>query len=102
MWAPVDISDLAAARAAQAAESAAARGRADGTGVKVEDVLVPGAPYSPASGAVTARNASYDAAIAPGGSVSVGSVSVGYQATHTGITAAPAGFALNGTPCSLG
>ncbi|MEV7179682.1 PHB depolymerase family esterase [Kitasatospora sp. NPDC093679] len=55
------------------------------------------AAYSPASGAVTARNAPYDAAIAPGASVSIG-----YQAAHTGNTAAPTAFALNGTPCALG
>ncbi|MFD0532011.1 alpha/beta hydrolase [Kitasatospora arboriphila] len=47
LWAPVDIADLAAARAAQAAELAAARGRADSTGVKVEDLLVPGPPGAP-------------------------------------------------------
>ncbi|MEV8098881.1 alpha/beta hydrolase [Kitasatospora sp. NPDC085879] len=44
MWAPVDISDLAAARAAQAAELADVDGRADSSGVKVEDVRVPGGP----------------------------------------------------------
>ncbi|WP_030264793.1 alpha/beta hydrolase [Streptomyces sp. NRRL B-24484] len=47
LWAPVDIADPAAARAAQAAELAAVRGRADDTGVKVEDVLVPGPPGGP-------------------------------------------------------
>ena len=53
------------------------------------------AAYSPASGQVTATNASYDAAIAPGGSVSIG-----FQATHTGNAAAPASFSLNGQACS--
>ncbi|MEV6205660.1 alpha/beta hydrolase [Kitasatospora sp. NPDC051914] len=47
MWSPVDISDLAAARAAQAAELAGTAERADSTGVKVEDVRVPGAPGAP-------------------------------------------------------
>jgi endo-1,4-beta-xylanase len=53
------------------------------------------ATYSPATGQVTATNASYNAAIAPGGSVSIG-----FQANHTGNTAAPAGFTLNGQVCS--
>ncbi|MEV6205662.1 PHB depolymerase family esterase [Kitasatospora sp. NPDC051914] len=55
------------------------------------------ATYTPASGAVTARNAAYNAAIAPGTSVSVG-----FQATHTGNPAAPTAFTLNGTPCTTG
>ncbi|MEZ0111582.1 endo-1,4-beta-xylanase [Catenulispora sp. EB89] len=53
------------------------------------------ASYSPSSGQVTATNASYDGAIAPGGSVSIG-----FQATHTGNAAAPASFSLNGQACS--
>ncbi|MEY9856311.1 endo-1,4-beta-xylanase [Catenulispora sp. GAS73] len=53
------------------------------------------ATYSPSSGQVTATNASYDGAIAPGGSVSIG-----FQATHTGNAAAPASFSLNGQACS--
>jgi hypothetical protein len=55
------------------------------------------ASYAPASGAVTASNASYDAAIPAGGSVSIG-----FQATHTGNSAAPASFTLNGQTCSTG
>ncbi|WP_084557846.1 polysaccharide deacetylase family protein [Hamadaea tsunoensis] len=53
------------------------------------------ATYSPSSGAVTATNAGYNSTIAAGGSVGIG-----YQATHTGNTAAPTGFALNGVACS--
>ncbi|MGW0828462.1 extracellular catalytic domain type 1 short-chain-length polyhydroxyalkanoate depolymerase [Streptomyces sp. NPDC002845] len=54
-----------------------------------------GATYSPASGAVTAANASYNGTIAPGASVGIG-----YQATHGGNSAAPGGFSLNGTACT--
>ncbi|WP_149822960.1 extracellular catalytic domain type 1 short-chain-length polyhydroxyalkanoate depolymerase [Streptomyces tailanensis] len=54
-----------------------------------------GATYSPTSGAVTATNVSYNAAIAPGASVSVG-----YQASHTGNSAVPTAYALNGTACT--
>jgi poly(hydroxyalkanoate) depolymerase family esterase len=53
------------------------------------------ATISPSGGTVTATNLSYDAAIAPGGSTNFG-----FQANHTGNTAAPSGFALNGTPCA--
>jgi poly(hydroxyalkanoate) depolymerase family esterase len=55
------------------------------------------ANYSPSSGQVTARNASYNAGIPPGGTVTIG-----FQATHTGNTAAPSGFALNGSSCTAG
>ncbi|WP_206282558.1 cellulose binding domain-containing protein [Streptomyces barkulensis] len=53
------------------------------------------AQYSPASGRVTARNVSYNATIAPGASVDIG-----FQATHTGDTAPPSSYALNGTACA--
>jgi cellulase/cellobiase CelA1 len=53
------------------------------------------ATYSPASGQVTATNASYNGSIAPGASTTIG-----FQATHTGNTAAPSGFTLNGAACS--
>jgi acetylxylan esterase len=53
------------------------------------------ATYSPTSGAVTARNVSYNGSIPPGGSTSIG-----FQATHTGNTAKPASFALNGVTCT--
>ncbi|GGR57242.1 MULTISPECIES: cellulose binding domain-containing protein [Streptomyces] len=52
------------------------------------------ADYSPASGRVTARNVSHNATLAPGASVDIG-----FQATHTGNTAAPGSYALNGTAC---
>ncbi|GAA4260906.1 glycoside hydrolase family 11 protein [Dactylosporangium darangshiense] len=52
------------------------------------------ATYAPTSGQVTATNVSYNAAIPPGGSTTIG-----FQATHTGNGAAPSGFTLNGTAC---
>ncbi|MER7103683.1 PHB depolymerase family esterase [Streptomyces humidus] len=54
-----------------------------------------GATYAPVSGAVTATNATYNGTLAPGASVSIG-----YQANHTGNSAAPGGFTLNGASCS--
>ena len=56
-----------------------------------------GATVVPASGAVTATNDTYNAAVAPGASVGFG-----YQASHTGNSAAPSGFTLNGTACTAG
>jgi poly(hydroxyalkanoate) depolymerase family esterase len=56
-----------------------------------------GATYSPGSGAVTARNVVYNPAIAPGTSIGIG-----LQATHTGDTAKPGSFTLNGTACAIG
>ncbi|MEU1101982.1 PHB depolymerase family esterase [Streptomyces tibetensis] len=56
-----------------------------------------GATYAPSSGSVTATNVSYNGTIAPGASVSFG-----YQASHTGNSAAPAAFTLNGTACAAG
>ncbi|MEU8329277.1 cellulose binding domain-containing protein [Micromonospora sp. NPDC048839] len=54
------------------------------------------ANYSPSSGAVTARNVSYNATIAPSTSVDIG-----FQATHTGNAGRPSAFTLNGTACTL-
>jgi acetylxylan esterase len=54
------------------------------------------ATISPTGGAVTARNMSYNATIAPGASTGFG-----FQATHTGNPAKPAAFSLNGTACSV-
>ncbi|MFG2052618.1 PHB depolymerase family esterase [Micromonospora sp. NPDC048930] len=54
------------------------------------------ATYAPTSGAVTARNVSYNATIAPNGSVDIG-----FQATHTGNTGKPTSFTLNGAPCAV-
>jgi acetylxylan esterase len=53
------------------------------------------AAYSPSSGRVTATNLGYNGAIPVGGSTSIG-----FQATHTGNTAAPTGFTLNGAACT--
>ncbi|MDY7089742.1 MAG: cellulose binding domain-containing protein [Actinomycetota bacterium] len=47
------------------------------------------------SGAVTARNIAWNGAIPPGGSTSFG-----FQATHSGSTAAPSTFTLNGSRCT--
>lgn len=52
------------------------------------------ATYSPSSGQVSARNVSYNGTIAPGATVEIG-----FQATHTGNTAKPTAFTLNGIPC---
>ncbi|MET8231781.1 PHB depolymerase family esterase [Micromonospora sp. NPDC005298] len=54
------------------------------------------AQYSPTSGAVTARNVSYNATIAPNTSVDIG-----FQATHEGGIGRPSSFALNGATCSV-
>jgi acetylxylan esterase len=55
------------------------------------------ATYAPVSGAVTARNAAWNGTLAPGAPVGIG-----FQATHTGGTAAPTAFTLNGSPCAVG
>ena len=52
------------------------------------------ATISPTTGTVTATNLSYNAPSRPGGSTSFG-----FQANHTGNTAAPTSFALNGAAC---
>jgi poly(hydroxyalkanoate) depolymerase family esterase len=54
------------------------------------------ASYSPTSGQVTARNVTYNAAIPANGSVTIG-----FQATHTGNTARPSLFSLNGASCTV-
>ncbi|SFR05504.1 Poly(3-hydroxybutyrate) depolymerase [Lentzea waywayandensis] len=54
------------------------------------------ATYSPSSGQVTARNVSYNPDIAPNSSITIG-----FQATHTGDSAAPASFSLNGNACAV-
>ncbi|MFI7024679.1 cellulose binding domain-containing protein [Micromonospora sp. NPDC049900] len=54
------------------------------------------ASYSPTSGQVTARNVSYNGTIAPNASVSIG-----FQANHTGNTARPSAFTLNGATCTV-
>jgi len=54
------------------------------------------ATYTPASGQVTARNMSYNGTLAPGASTTIG-----FQANHTGNTARPAAFTLNGAACTI-
>ncbi|MGC5053390.1 PHB depolymerase family esterase [Micromonospora sp. DT48] len=54
------------------------------------------ADYSPSTGQVTARNLSYNASIPTNGSVTIG-----FQATHTGNTAKPTSFTLNGAACTV-
>ncbi|MFG2167210.1 cellulose binding domain-containing protein [Micromonospora chersina] len=54
------------------------------------------ATYTPTSGQVTARNVDYNATLAPNASLSIG-----FQATHTGNTARPSGFTLNGAACAV-
>ncbi|HEV2783367.1 MAG TPA: cellulose binding domain-containing protein, partial [Actinophytocola sp.] len=55
------------------------------------------ATYTPTTGHITARNASFNAMINPNGGTVSG---FGFQATHTGNTAKPTSFTLNGTPCT--
>ena len=45
---------------------------------------------------MTARNVSYNGTINPGQSTGIG-----FQATHTGNTAKPSSFTLNGTACAI-
>jgi acetylxylan esterase len=54
------------------------------------------ATYRPTSGQVTATNLSYNGAL-PAGS----STTIGFQATHTGNTARPPAFTLNGSACTV-
>jgi acetylxylan esterase len=53
------------------------------------------ATVSQSGESVTATNASYDAAISPGGSISFG-----FQGTWTSNDSAPSGFTVNGTACT--
>jgi poly(hydroxyalkanoate) depolymerase family esterase len=53
------------------------------------------ATLSPNAGQVTARNVGYNGTLAPGASTSFG-----FQATHSGNTAKPAAFTLNGAACT--
>lgn len=54
------------------------------------------ATYSPASGQVSARPLTYNTTINQSASVGIG-----FQATHTGNTAEPTSFTLNGNPCTV-
>jgi len=53
------------------------------------------ATYRPAGGQVTATNVSFNGTLAPGQSTTIG-----FQATHSGNTATPTGFTLNGQACA--
>ena len=53
------------------------------------------ATVSQSGESVTATNASYNAAISPGGSISFG-----FQGTWTSNDTAPSGFTVNGTACT--
>jgi chitodextrinase len=55
------------------------------------------ASVTPVSGAVTARNMSYNNVIPPGGSQSFG-----FQGTYSGSNPTPSAFTLNGTACTVG
>jgi endo-1,4-beta-xylanase len=55
------------------------------------------ATVTPASGAVTATNLSYNGTIAPGGNATFG-----FNANQTGNASAPTSFTLNGTACTVG
>ncbi|MDY7090711.1 MAG: cellulose binding domain-containing protein [Actinomycetota bacterium] len=54
------------------------------------------ATFSPSSGTVNATNVSYNSTLAPSATVTVG-----FQATHTGNTGKPSAFTLNGVPCTV-
>jgi acetylxylan esterase len=54
------------------------------------------ATWTGSSGAVTARNVSYNGTLATGASTSIG-----LQAAHTGDSGRPAAFTLNGTACTV-
>jgi pimeloyl-ACP methyl ester carboxylesterase len=55
------------------------------------------ATITPNSGAVTATNLAYNAAIPAGGTTNLG-----FQVSHTGNGAAPTSFTLNGATCTVG
>ncbi|MEU8204349.1 cellulose binding domain-containing protein [Streptosporangium sp. NPDC049046] len=54
------------------------------------------ATYSPSSGQVSAVNVSHNATLAPGATIDIG-----FQANHTGNTAKPTAFTLNGIACTV-
>jgi poly(3-hydroxybutyrate) depolymerase len=54
------------------------------------------ATYSPTSGQVIARNVNHNATLAPNAPVVIG-----FQANHTGNTATPTAFTLNGAACTI-
>jgi hypothetical protein len=62
-----------------------------------QSIVPPGwnASYTPTSGQVTATNLAFNTSLPPGGSTTIG-----FQANHTGNSAAPASFTLNGATCT--
>jgi acetylxylan esterase len=54
------------------------------------------ATYQPSSGSITATNMPYNPTISPNGSVTIG-----FQATHTGNAGTPSSYTLNGAPCTV-
>ncbi|MEU3167194.1 cellulose binding domain-containing protein [Streptosporangium sp. NPDC006930] len=54
------------------------------------------ATYSPSSGQVSAVNVGHNATLAPGATIDIG-----FQANHTGNTAEPTAFTLNGVACTV-
>ncbi|WP_433175650.1 extracellular catalytic domain type 1 short-chain-length polyhydroxyalkanoate depolymerase [Actinoallomurus sp. CA-150999] len=54
------------------------------------------ATFTSSGGQVTATNTSYNGSLAAGASTSIG-----FQASHTGNTATPSAFTLNGTACTV-
>lgn len=54
------------------------------------------ATFAPSSGQVSATNVNYNGTLAPGATVDIG-----FQANHTGNTAEPTAFTLNGIPCTV-
>jgi hypothetical protein len=54
------------------------------------------ATFTSSGSQVTATNASYNGSLAPGASIGIG-----FQADHTGDTAAPTAFTLNGSSCNV-
>ncbi|GAB3962945.1 hypothetical protein GCM10029978_019500 [Actinoallomurus acanthiterrae] len=54
------------------------------------------ATFTSSGGQVTAANTSYNGSLAAGASTSIG-----FQASHTGNTATPSAFTLNGTACAV-
>ncbi|GIH23304.1 glucuronoxylanase xynC [Acrocarpospora phusangensis] len=54
------------------------------------------ATYTTSGAQITARNVGHNGTLAPGATIEIG-----FQATHTGNTAEPTAFTLNGIPCTV-
>jgi cellulose 1,4-beta-cellobiosidase len=55
------------------------------------------ATWAQSGSAVTATNAAWNGALAPGASVDIG-----FNGSHSGTNTAPTSFTLNGTTCQVG